>query len=207
MNKCTILGAIGCLAVVLGAAQATPITTPPPSLIGLGGDVKAVYIFANAGDSSILGLATPSPAMPQIFCNHNTGGCVHSAPGAMVDLGNRSGPLLFTLSDKTTGTTYDSMNADTFGDFHVDIRTSYTYAGVPPLSAALMAELAKLPNVTFVAWEDHDKSNHSDFDYNDLIFAFSNTKPVRNPGVPEPLSLSLLGGGLIGFAGLRRKKA
>jgi hypothetical protein len=185
-------------------AMATPITTPPPLLIGMGGDVKAVFIFASAADASILGVSSGSP-VPQIFCNHNTGGCIASGPGATRDLGLRTGALLFTLHDITTGRTFDSLNPDPFGDYHVDIRTSYTYTNVAPLSASLKAKLAALPNITFVAWEDHSKADHSDFDYNDLIFAFSNTKPVHNPGAPEPLSLALFGAGLIGLAGIRRK--
>ena len=189
------------------SAHAGPITTPPPPITGLGGDVKAVYIFADAHDGSILGLSMPVPAVGTIFCNHNVGGCTASAPGDVFDLGNRMGSMLFTLNNFTSGKAYDSANPDTFGDYHVDIRTSYTYSGVPALSASLMAQLAVLPNVTFVAWEDLDKSNGSDFDYNDLIFAFSNTSPTRNPGIPEPLTLSLVGMGLLGAFGLRRKKA
>jgi len=196
---------IAAMVAVAASATATPVTTPPPSLVALGGNVTAVYVFADAADASILGMSSPS-VVPQIFCNHSTGGCTASAAGATFNLGSLSGPLTFTLDDTTTGITYDSMNPDSFGDYHVDIRTSYTYAGVPSLSPALQAQLDALPNVTYVAWEDHDQSNNSDFDYNDLIFAFSNTAPVHNPGIPEPLTLSLVGMGLLGAFGLRRKK-
>jgi hypothetical protein len=203
--KHRLLKAVAAL-VFVSSANAAPITTPPLWLVGDGGDVKAVYIFASASDSSILSLSKPAPAVATIFCNHNVNGCIGGWPGHMVDLGHRSGPLLLTLHDVTTGKTYDSRNADGFGDFHVDIRTSYTFPHAPPLTPAQKAALAALPDVTFVAWEDRDKSRNSDFDYNDLIAAFSNTRLVRDPNIPEPLTLSLFGAGLLGAFSLSRRK-
>jgi len=196
-------------AVALTAsAMAGPITTPPPVITALGGDVTAVYVFADAKDASILGLSDPLPAIAQIFCNHNTGGCTANSPGDTMDLGTRSGVLTFTLSNTTQGTMYDSVNPDSDGNYHAWITTNYADFGVGPLSPSLTAELSLLPNVTFVGFEDRNAEKPvSDWDYNDLIFAFSNTAPVHNPGVPEPLTLSLVGIGLLGAFGLRRKKA
>ncbi|MND09799.1 PEP-CTERM motif protein [compost metagenome] len=44
----------------------------------------------------------------------------------------------------------------------------------------------------------------SDFDYNDLIFAFANTQLTQ---VPEPLTLSLFGAGLAGVAWVGRRRS
>jgi hypothetical protein len=62
------------------AATAAPIKTPPPPLTALGGDVKAVYVFADAHDTSVLAMTMPS-VFAQIFCNHNTGGCTAGTAG------------------------------------------------------------------------------------------------------------------------------
>jgi hypothetical protein len=203
VRRPTTAAALGCLALAFGAAQATPITTGPlPPLTGFGVDVKAVFVYASAADKSELKFGSTL-----IFCNKTiTGTCTQNNPGDLVNLGPLTGPLTFTLVNTTTHKTYDTKNPDSFGDYHADIRTSYTYAGVPALSPSLAALLASLPNVTYVAFEDRQKNNGSDFDYNDLIFAFSNTRRDNNPGVPEPLTLSLLGAGLLGAFGLRRRK-
>jgi hypothetical protein len=201
MNKSSILGAIGCLAAAIGASQAAPITTPPPTLVATG-DVKAVYIFANASDTSFLNEVSPI-VWNTIFCNHSSGSCTASPTGDTVDLGSQSGPIVFSLSNITTGKTYMTNAPDGGGVYHAVFSTSYSTFGLGALPSAAATALAGLSNVTFVAWEDHDATTGSDFDYNDLVFAFSNT----SASVPEPLSLSLLGAGLFFLAGLRRRKA
>lgn len=194
-------------AAMATAAAAGPVTTPPATITALGGNVTAIYVFADAGDSSILGLGAPSPSVPQIFCNHPTGACTTAGmPGDVMSLGNRSGMLTFTLSNNTKGMMYDTVNPDGDGNYHAMITTNYADFGVGALSSALMTQLAGYSNVTFVGFEDRNMAEGSDWDYNDLIFAFSNTAPNNNPGVPEPLTLSLLGAGLAGVFGLRRLK-
>src|SRR4051812_9883544 len=61
------------------AAQAAPITVQPQDLSAIG-DVTAIYVFANAGNTSILNELLPSN-IPQIFCNHDTGGCTGANAG------------------------------------------------------------------------------------------------------------------------------
>jgi hypothetical protein len=75
------------------------------------------------------------------------------------------------------------------------------------LSAAAVTTLTNLNTaypgqVLIPAYEDHALAN-SDKDFNDLIFAFA---PLRtSTQVPEPIVLLLLGLGLVGVAGIRRK--
>lgn len=55
-----------------------------------------------------------------------------------------------------------------------------------------------------IGWEDLPlrSGKLGDEDYNDIIFLVDRVSPV-----PEPMSLVLMGSGLVGLAGLRRKKA
>jgi hypothetical protein len=192
-------------AAFAASAAAGPITTPPSVLVALGGPVTAVYVFADAAHTDVMGITTPPPLIP-IFCNHNTAGCTASTAGDTKNLGNRAGVLDFILKDKNINLTYSSNLPDVDGNFHALVTTNYMDFGVGALPAGAAAVIAGLTNVTYVGWEDKDVAHGSDWDYNDLIFAFSATRPGGNTGVPEPLTLSLVGAGLLGAFGLRRVK-
>lgn len=203
LNKSIFAAGIGLL-MSAAAAQAAPITTPPPALTAFG-DITAVYIFADAQDTSILSELTPV-GIASIFCNHSGGGCTANASGDTADLGNQNGNMTFSLENVTRSTTYVSNTADSDGNYHALVTTNYADFNVGALSAAAQAALSGLANVTFVGWEDKNLAQGSDFDYNDLIFAFANTRITTV--VPEPLTLSLFGAGLAGAAlvGRRRSK-
>ena len=208
LNKSILAAGIGLL-MSAAAAQAGPITTTPPTLTALG-NVTAVYVYANAADTSILNEVT-LPIGP-IFCNHDTVGCTGASSGDTFDLfpPSQSGLIVFSLDNVTRGNLFTSDAADSDGNFHVLITSNFDDFGVGALPGAAATALGSLSgSVTFVGWEDKTMGQGSDFDYNDLIFAFVNTRSGRDVDIPEPLTLSLFGAGLAGAAwvGRRRKKA
>jgi hypothetical protein len=206
LNKSILAAGIGLL-LSAAAAQATPITMPPPTLSAFG-DVTAVYVFADAADTSILNELTPSAIAP-VFCNKSTVGCTAATPGETMDLLNQTGPMVFSLENVTRSHLFTSDAADIDGNYHVLITSNYSDFNVGALPPDVVTALAGLSgSITFVGWEDKTLADGSDFDYNDLIFAFANTSTTTT-GVPEPLTLSLFGAGIAGAAlvGRRRKKA
>lgn len=204
LNKSILAAGIGLL-MSAAAAHAAPITTPPPSLTAFG-DVTAVYIFADALDTSILNELTPA-SIAQIFCNHSGGGCTANVSGDTKFLGNQNGNMTFSLENVTRSTTFMSDTADSDGNYHALITSNYADFGLGALPGPAATALAGLSgSITFVGWEDKTLGQQSDFDYNDLIFAFANTRLTTT--IPEPLTLSLFGAGLAGaaFVGRRRGK-
>lgn len=188
------------------AVQAGPITTPPPTLSAVG-DVTAIYVFANAQDVSNLNEVTPV-AINQVFCNHSSGSCTGNSPGDTMDLGVQNGAMVFSLEDLTNGNFFTNTAADINGNYHVMISNDFSVYNVGALPSAAASVIASLlgsgQSVTYVGWEDRTLAQGSDFDYNDLIFAFANTRTTTQ--VPEPLTLSLFGAGLAGAALLRRRR-
>jgi hypothetical protein len=195
-----------------GAAVATPITTLTP-LHSNGSDVVAVYVFSDAGDTSVLGEVGPN-AVSNIFCNHSYGSCTAAAIGQTLDLGNTGPGIVFSLTDMTKPNTFqtDALASNGYAQDLVSATVDAGDAGavdaaygifgegaLPGAAAASIALLGQTPGtvITFVGWEDR---TNGDFDYNDLIFAF--TDPV---GVPEPSTLALFAFGLAALAGFGRR--
>jgi hypothetical protein len=192
------------------AAHAGPITTPPPTLSAVG-DVTAVYVYANANDTSVLNEVTPV-SINLIFCNHPTGTCTGNNPGDTMDLGIQNGAMVFSLDDLTIGNHFTNDAPDADGNYHVLITTDFSDFGVGALPGGADSVIASLlasgQSITYVGWEDRiNGQSNADFDYNDLIFAFANTTTTTQ--IPEPLTISLFGAGLAGAALLRwrRRKA
>lgn len=194
------------------------LLTPGGDLLLSGTTLNALYLYNNAADVDTLSLAgfAGSSCGGAIFVNNSGSGCTSTPAGSTATItGLTNGQSLdFTLKDfsvvnswlssASAGTThfaYDATNIASVAEADLNLPVG-SLTGNATLVAAL---LALGPNTVVVAIEDRPLGTSEDF--NDLVFAFS---PVGKPGtrVPEPITLSLFGAGLIGVgAAVRRKKA
>ena len=199
------------LSATAANATGTGITTQPMQLFAQG-QVTAIYVFGAAQDTDVLS-EIGHPAFGNIFCNNAHLSCTLGFAGQTDPLfpPNQSGPIAFNLLNTTTHDNFATNALATDNFYHALISTDFSVYGVDGgvVPSAVTAAIALLPpgqSVTFVGFEDQIIG--SDYDYNDLIFAFAGIALTQTT-VPEPITISLFGFGVAG-AGMmtyRRRRA
>jgi hypothetical protein len=128
-----------------------------------------------------------------------------SAVGQLFDLGSvvAGDTLVFAVSvnNPALSPPYIYSNPTLNGPYDGGTGINHIYSTAYTADPAI----GSIPDGTYVGFEDLPANNPPDFNYTDEQYVFTNVATVSS--VPEPASLGLLGGGLIGLAALRRRKA
>lgn len=177
-TNCGIANAPGSISY-LGTSQGNAVNDFYFNHTGGSSDVTMqVQISANSADETFGWYDTANPANFQILFSGNT------TPGAIVDF-TPSQQYGFFFTDSAVNPS--------------DIYTTQSDFQPTDKGKQHFAVFEQNASTFFLGMEDLPRPN-SDFDYNDMIVKVSTT--------PEPASMALLGGGLLGIGviGMRRRK-
>jgi hypothetical protein len=186
IRPCALLGATALVGFLATPSQATPIVEQ--TLVATGGDVVVTFDLNDAGYMSELFLeGAYGDQFGALFNNWTT------AVGTSLNLGSfASGTeLVFKLVVQQTGNVF--------------------YTGDPNRNVDGLVHAVVGPSNDRVLVGFEDMLGGGDFDYNDLVFAFSNVAAGGGSSgaaaaVDEPSTLVLLGGGLSLLVALMRRQ-
>lgn len=208
VNVRTLLALLGCAALLATApfANADPIPYPNPGIPAAftqlnavaTGDIMGYFYSSNAGDTDLIEMVDITTGTTSaLFFNNQT-----SSPGDTANFGHvNAGDLIaFVLVDQSTGINFSSDPTVPFVNNDETNHAYITAFGGPGDPSA--GNPGTIPAGTYVGFEDRFNPP-SDLDYNDDNFVFTNLVATQTP---EPSSIILLGSGLLGMAGLIRRR-